>query len=423
MAGSIGHGKGGRQDVRRPVCVEAVIAGQKTVLVRPRQLPHQDRADHGDDVADRDGEAANVLDLGADEGEDQLPHGGEDTRRDPEQSGVQSRVAQARDDDGREGDQAAVGDVLSHGENGERPRLGVGEALSYLVPLDLSVLDPRLVVLDADQADELFPVAQPVAGHGGIGEEEPNHHGPQHRKASQDEEEQAPGCDAGVGVSDAVADDAGKDGGALVEPESNSNRLLLVRPPHDGHDADDGEQHGLAHAHDEAAGGETTKVVGGGHAHHDDRPGETRTRQQLPHGELLYQYGARVLEGEIAKVEDGARPRILAAGEVGVLEHAVDGGIGNDDLVDGGQNDGGRHEREDDEVDFPEHLAGLLVTDGVVDDGPVQFGQEDGGDIGVTRIDHGIIATSDFDIAGLVHRLVRGIGIGRLFVGHFRSLE
>ncbi|KAG9796066.1 hypothetical protein KCU88_g268, partial [Aureobasidium melanogenum] len=172
--------------------------GEQTVLVVAGQLPHENGTDHGHEIGNGDGQAPNIGDVSTQKSQHQLPHRREDAGRDAQESGVEFRVPEPGDDDGSKGDQAAVGDVLGHGEGGQRPRLGIRQTLFDLVPFDLAVFDTRLVVLDAAEADVFFAGTQPPACHGRVGQAEPNDDSPEERIAAEHKKQKAPGSDAGM---------------------------------------------------------------------------------------------------------------------------------------------------------------------------------------------------------------------------------
>lgn len=155
-------------------------------------------------------------------------------------------------------------------------------------------------------------------------------------------------------VPDAVANDAREDGRELREPARDADRMLVVPPPHDRDDGCDGENDRFKYAHEEADGEEAAVVLGSGRAHHEGRPGKHGESEELAHGQTLDENRGRVLEREIAKVEDGADPVEVVAHEMGIRPHAVDGRIGDDDLVDSADDGGDPQQRKNGQIDLPE---------------------------------------------------------------------
>lgn len=84
VAGTVGHGEGGGEDVGSPVGVKGVVGSEETVFVLAGEFPHEEGADEGDQVHQGDGSASDVGDFGDEEGEDELPGRGDDSGGDSE---------------------------------------------------------------------------------------------------------------------------------------------------------------------------------------------------------------------------------------------------------------------------------------------------------------------------------------------------
>lgn len=82
------------------------------MLVVREQLPPENGADDTDNVDRSDRGASSTAHSRYYVRPQQLPGGGDDSGRDPEQSGNEAAVAQSRDDDRAEGNQSAIRDVL-----------------------------------------------------------------------------------------------------------------------------------------------------------------------------------------------------------------------------------------------------------------------------------------------------------------------
>jgi hypothetical protein len=71
----------------------------------------------------------------------------------------------------------------------------------------------------------------------------------------------------------------------------------------------------------------------------------------------LHKIRRREFRDQIPEIKDGSDPRVLLPHEMCVGGHAVDCGIGDDDFVDGGKDDGATQKRYQDPIDLPQQLS------------------------------------------------------------------
>ncbi len=98
---------------------------------------------------------------------------------------------------------------------------------------------------------------------------------------------------------------------------------------------------------------------------------KTMALENFTNGQTDQQPGEDGLHDELGQVDDGAEPAVLGALEVGVVDEAEDGGVGEGGLIQSLQEVDGQEQGEDDQIDLPQHA---FVVGGGEDDAAILGG-------------------------------------------------
>lgn len=291
----------------RPDDVGKIVPSQLGPLVVVRREGQEAAADDTpeEQVGDDDGAAraeAASHEAPAEDGDD-----GDGPRGHGQQGRLLGRVPEALDDGGLVGADGAVGDRRGDGGEAEQPGLRVPEALPGLVPLEVLVLDARLVAAQALDGPNLLVARQEPAAHGAVGHDADHQGADGDGEEAEDEEHDLPARKGPARVVLEAEAGQGADDGACPRadvPQGHARRLFGLVVPH-GRQEDQGRGDGrLEAAEQDAQGDEAGPVLRRADQCGHEAPEDHVAAEVLGCRQALHEVACGELEGEVGHVED-----------------------------------------------------------------------------------------------------------------------
>lgn len=231
---------------------------------------------------------------------------------------------------------ATVGDVSTEDTKEEEPDLEIHETFLDLVPLESLVLDTSLVALEDGEEKDALVFSKTLGGDGTVGEEEEYNESPSGTEGTNDKEFVLPGGEGALDVANGVAEETtkGHANAGSTEPDTDAERLLATGVPHTSDEHKGRVCAGFSSTTKDTEDGKGLKGVACGLDHEQGAPEEDVDAEILANGELEHKVVCREGPEEKAKVEEGGKPAVAAAGELEIGHDAKDGSVGEGSLVD-----------------------------------------------------------------------------------------
>lgn len=236
---------------------------------------------------------------------------------------------------------AYIWNVVRNSKQVQQPEPHVHEGFLDLIPLELLIVDTRLVLYQPEHSNGLLPLVQPGSCKGIWRHEEVEEDTPDDGDRAENNERELPGRNVGLDEANAVPDETTEDVGHTVhrEPDTGSERLLGPISPvslifmgkrefyvllvvHSGQENEAWADTSLESTQKEPGSNQTRKVMSRSHAQEYNTPERDEDGADFCDVEFLEQDVDRELGEEVTDVEDGCQPGVLCSHEMGICLHS-----------------------------------------------------------------------------------------------------